>query len=152
MYFDFIASFNVTAGVRRAEILLTSYVGDADLYVTLNPEGTPGVQNAQYYSAHGGTGVDRVTVNAGDGYVAQYCSATDRSDNGTIVCTLRIAVIGYTASVWSIVAEASAYIVLADGVPQSDVVLSGAYNYYSFTVQSSNSTQIAFLVDPSVGK
>lgn len=132
---------------RVVEILTQSYLGDVDLFVTLDPSRMPGPSTWDY-RAIGSGGIDAIAIRPTDPQFAN--SACGPAIAAGDSCTIAIATYGFTSSIYAIVATAGRYVQLADGQPQADSVDAGTYNFYRFSVLEPNQL-ITITLQPSSG-
>lgn len=93
--------------------------GDADMFIVLRPDGgEPGRNNADYKTSQGSGQVDEIRLTPNSMY---YC----------MHCTAYIAVFGFTASSFSIVATTDNMIGLVGGLSSGGSVREDEYRYYS---------------------
>ena len=112
---------------------MTSFTGDADVYAVVNGS-LPGTEPGTWqYASTLATGVDRIVISALDPAWQAGCGALAAQG---LACPIYILVFGFSASVWSLVASATAYVGLTDGVPQNGFVIGRAYDYYVFNLRS----------------
>ena len=70
--------YDASTGVLYAEIDVTNFVGDSDLYATFGPvdrTNPPGPGNYQYSSTHGGAAQESIRVSSTDSYYTNNCAA-----------------------------------------------------------------------------
>jgi hypothetical protein len=127
-------------GRRRLSISLATYVGDADVFVTLDGK-QPGPAHFQYVSASP-TGADEVVVRPTDDAYLRFCGGLD-------VCTVRIGVYGYGASIYVLTASALRHTRLEDGQQLQDSVDKGSYVFYTYA--ATDSSKVTFSVSPLGG-
>jgi len=131
---------------RVIEIIMQTYLGDADLFVTL--DGRVPSPTSWDYRAIGGTGVDAIAIRASDpAFLASPCGPAV-SSNGS--CTISIAAYAFESSIYAIVATSGRYLQLVDGQPQTDSVDMRQYNYYRFFVGTPGQLT-TFQVQPASG-
>lgn len=119
-------SMAIAAGSRGIDITLVPRTGDSDLYVTLN--GLKPTQTSYQYRSISASGNDNIEIHAtDDAFVAAGCSVGG--------CTLRIGVLGFRTSEYTLVATTgNVSTTLPPGIPVRDSVVQGSYDYYIFSV------------------
>jgi len=115
---------------RPVVVPLTPYLGDPDLFVTL--DGTTPTASNNAYAASEPSGIDFIAIHFDDPqYLSSPCGPSTLPAGGA--CQVRIAVVGYTASIYNLVASASRYIQLIDGAQVEDLAPAGGWRYFRFT-------------------
>jgi len=100
---------------RVIEVAVGPLFGDPDIYVTL--DGRVPSTTVWNYRSSASTGVDYIAIRGTDPqYRASPCYAAQLS-NGT--CQVRVAVVGFTTTIYLVVAETGRYVQLLDGVPST---------------------------------
>lgn len=131
-------------------IVLTPFVGDPDIYVSVSPNRRPSREAGQYDWFSSSASNDYITVQNAWAQCAQRNSTT----NG--MCYFYIAVYGFTNSSFSILAQmnrgAGHPTLLSDGVPQDGFVNRTQYNYYHLQVPAGNgNTSLTITLTPTFG-
>jgi hypothetical protein len=131
-------------------LALTSWYGDADVYLTIN-DGSgqwPGPSNYQY-KAVGNGGSDAVTVQFTDPVFASRCAVA-----GPTPCVISISVVAYTDCIYTLTATTSVGVTqLVSGLPVTGYVGQGRYAYFNFTAPTADNFTIfvtALNGDPDV--
>lgn len=114
---------NMPPHVSGMDIVLTPIAGDADLFVTLDGH-TPSSHHAQYASM-ASMGRDAVTIHAYDPQFQKYCHGYEAT------CAVRIAVQGFTACEYSIVAStANQSTLLLENSPMTVALAADEYSFF----------------------
>lgn len=123
------------------DITLIPRSGDSDLFVTLN--GEKPTQDVYQYRAISAFGNDNIEIAATDfPFVNASCA--------TLGCQLRIAVMGFRTSEYTLIASAGTNCKsLVPGVPMRDAVSVSSYDYYCFSVDQA--APFAIVVTPLSG-
>ena len=130
----------VPPGSTSLDITLIPRTGDSDLFVRIDNQKP--LQDFWQYRAISAFGNDNIEISATDPLFQQYCVPDG--------CILRIAVLGFQTSQYTLVATSSGVSTnLVPGVPVRDAVMKGFYDYYTFFVESV--APIAFVVTPLSG-
>lgn len=116
-------TFVIPALQPGADVTLTPLVGDADLYVALN--GQPASPLNFQYASYAQQGTDQVFLRYTDSILPTYCNI--RQD-----CRIQVGVFGFTAALFTLVAQSTSNSLLIEGIPQQGGVLPGEYAYYVF--------------------
>jgi hypothetical protein len=157
-------------GRQTIEVIVIPYLGDPDLYITLDGS-TPTTMNWQYRSI-AGAGADYVAIRTTDPAYIATCGLTPLAP-----CIINIGVYAFTTSVYTVVGTSGRYTQLQDGrqlvrrsntlfgcmhvglgvllfslvLPlQTDSVDGNSYAYFRFTSSMPNA-RIVFTVQPLSG-
>lgn len=122
----------IPAGTTALDISLIPRSGDSDLFVTLN--GNKPTQTVWQYRAISSFGNDNIEIAGTD---VAFATGNNGSSCALGGCLLKIAVLGFRDSEYSIVATTSnTATTLIPGVPMRDSVSQGSYDYYEFNLNS----------------
>jgi len=138
-----VAYYRYIASNRYSDIVfsLSRSYGDPDLYITIDGS-TPNTTNWQYRSIHFGD--DLIQINSGDYYACPKAPAKS--------CVIKIAVVAVTTTSYSIQGHSDdAILLLRDGIPASDFLVAGKYDYYQFPVYSFGQSVVISVTDLGTG-
>ena len=135
-------------GTDTLELVLSPSRGQAIMYVNLGTTtggGPPSPGSASFTSA-GGAGTQVLTISRDDARFIAACGSD------ATVCVAHVAVAATTSSSdWGIVARASAYVALPNGVPLEGSAPSGGVSYYRFTSSATAGQGLVVSVAPLSG-
>jgi hypothetical protein len=129
---QFLLDAQLATASGRVEVTVTPLFGTVQLYVALAPAGSasplpPGPASGAPFASSGGPGPQSLSLSPGDPRWAAACGASGTGSAGAAPCSVYIGVwTTSTASTFTVVARAAAYLALTSGLPQSDSLPSGA--------------------------
>lgn len=144
--YTFATELNATAGIKSVDVRLTSFYGEADLFIAL--DGLPATaSHAQFRSPRGSGQTEAIVIRYDNAIYRQYCGAAYAAG---VACSFNVGVRARTAAIWSLTAASAFYVTLSDGVPQGGAASAGVYDYYVFPLVRPN-TGVVLSLTPSAG-